>query len=69
MDSIPAIFDSLVELRRFAKNQRNPKLLSQIERVESIALAEICESHCDQDSDGFYAVMLQVFPYIYRMHS
>lgn len=69
MESVTQIFDSLVELRRYAKSKRNSKLLSQIERAQSVALAEICECHYEQKSDDFHAVMLQVFPEVYRMHS
>jgi len=66
MDEVLIIFDCLVALRQFAEIEQNNDILEQIDSVESIALAEVCGDYYDAGSDDFYAVMLQIFPDVYR---
>lgn len=69
MDSVTAIFSSLTELRRFAETGKKSDLLNQIQRAETIALAEICEGYYESNGDDYHAVMMQIFPDVYRSHA
>ncbi|WP_299734008.1 hypothetical protein [uncultured Tateyamaria sp.] len=69
MDGVTAIFSSLTELRRFAETGNKDDLLGQVQRAETIALAEICEGYCESKSDDYYAVMMQIFPDVYRSNA
>jgi hypothetical protein len=69
MQNEMAIFDSLVEIRRFAKNSGKADLLREVEKVEGIASAELCASYGEKGNDDFYRVMMQIFPDNYRNHA
>jgi len=62
MQNEMAIFDSLVELRRFAKNSGMADLVRELEKAEGISFAEPFASYYEKGSDDFDGVMMQIFP-------
>jgi hypothetical protein len=69
MNDVNVIFDNLVELRCFAERTQRSDLVSQVNRAENVALAEICADYYESTSDDYYSVMLQIFPEVYRCHA